>query len=406
MLQIGNKEIKQMNVGNTSVREVYLGSELVWPSAPDTANEWYGVEFSSSATTGTRIGNLEYHKTLPLQSQMRRCVITNDQTGEVKFIKDDDYTQFEDGSTVDYSEYPSSYSSNIMVHIPEFWYSSHYDADTDTWTLKISAVEQEGWVYSPVQYVGAFEATQINSIPPRLVSSARDGNTTPAVSMPISNMQAQARQNGTNWNAYTYKAHKAITFLFIVEYANRNSQAAFNSQLTSEGYHQGGLGNGLVSGSAATAVGATMQNVNSTVGGNSVTISYRGIENPFGNVWKNLIDVWISANNIYYCEDPSKYTSTNTVDTEGYELIGLQPSSNSYVKSLYDNEMAIQSIGASASTYFCDYYYQNSGTNNAVLVGGSWGAGSSAGLLHLSCTGSRSYSNALIGTRLTYELHK
>lgn len=39
MLQIGNKEIEQMNVGNTSVKEMYLGSELVWSSAPDPANE-------------------------------------------------------------------------------------------------------------------------------------------------------------------------------------------------------------------------------------------------------------------------------------------------------------------------------------------------------------------------------
>lgn len=47
---------------------------------------------------------------------------------------------------------------------------------------------------------------------------------------------------------YTYKAHKILTILYLVEYACSNSQKAFNAELTAEGYHQGGLGDGVTTG--------------------------------------------------------------------------------------------------------------------------------------------------------------
>lgn len=404
MLQIGNKEIKQMNIGNTSVKEVYLGSELVWPSGPDPANEWYGVLFEGDSTTGTRIGNLEYHKLLPLQSLMRRCVITDNQAGGADFISDSNPNQFEDGTPVPYGSTLSDYKGNIMVRIPELWYTSHYDTEADTWELKISPVYQEGWMHSPLMYVGAFEgvAATINN---RTNVMASLSGLTPLSNINVNEMHSRARAFGDRWSAYTYKAHKAITFLFVVEYANRNSQADFNSELTVEGYHQGGLGMGVTQVSNAIQTGNTVQYGNQSYGANNGTdsISYRGIENPFGNVWKNTIDCWVSNGDFYYCDDPTKYSYTVTTDTDGYELIGTQPTSNGYIKSLVDNEIVVAGVGGSNAQYFCDYLYANTGTNNLVLIGGRWGTSSYAGVFTLSCDTGRSVALSLIGSRLVFE---
>ena len=406
MLQIGNKEIKQMNVGNTSVKEVYLGSELVWPSGPDPENEWYGVIFKGNSTTGTRIGNLEYHKSLPLQSLIRRCTIDNIDTGLATFVSDSDPNVFEDGTPVPYESTLSNYMGNIMVRIPEFWYTSHTDTEADTWELKISAVSQEGWMHSPLMYVGAFEGVAATISDGTNVMASLPG-LSPLVNTDIGEMQNRARAFGDRWSAYTYKAHKAIAFLFVVEYANRNSQANFNSELTAEGYHQGGLGAGRTSASNSNAIqtGDTIQYGNQSYGANnsSDSISYRGIENPFGNVWKSTIDCWVTNGNFYYCEDLTKYSYNVTTDTDGYKLIGTQPTSGDFISYLVDNEIVVASTGGSSSQYFCDYFYANTGTNNLVFFGGFWGYGSNAGVFALACYLGRSLASSPIGSRLVFE---
>jgi len=58
------ENIIDMQVGSTKVESAWFNGEQVWP----TGEVWYGVKFVGNAATGERTGNLEYHKTLPLQS--------------------------------------------------------------------------------------------------------------------------------------------------------------------------------------------------------------------------------------------------------------------------------------------------------------------------------------------------
>ena len=71
----------------------------------------------------------------------------------------------------------------------------------------------------------------------------------PVTAINRTNFRTYARnRNNTataEWNLYTYHVHKALYWLYVVEYATLNSQAAFNAELTSEGYRQGGLGEGV-----------------------------------------------------------------------------------------------------------------------------------------------------------------
>ena len=97
-------------------------------------------------------------------------------------------------------------------------------------------------------YISAYEASNVDNV----LKSINNGSITPVVNINRTTMQSRARDNNsstTNWNMYTYRAHRILTVLYLVEYACTNSQKAFNAELTAEGYHQGGLGDGVTTGS-------------------------------------------------------------------------------------------------------------------------------------------------------------
>nr|DAF64295.1 MAG TPA: hypothetical protein [Podoviridae sp. ct2m58] len=59
-------------------------------------------------------------------------------------------------------------------------------------------------------------------------------------------MRANCRKSGKEiLNYLQYK--RVLYWLYVIEYANFNCQAEFNTELTSEGFKQGGLGDGVIS---------------------------------------------------------------------------------------------------------------------------------------------------------------
>lgn len=257
-----------------------------------------------------------------------------------------------------------------------------------------------------------------------------------------------ARNNNrtNNWNIYTYDAHRDLTWLFVVEYATLNSQKAFNANLTAEGYHQGGLGEGVTTGSVKIngadtwsfvpcgttnslgngtgIIEYTHTNTNAegaSTGTKVVNVPrYRGIENPFGHVWKNVIDVVVAGtdNSVYICKDYTKFGTfeggTNPTAEQliaaGYELQDFKESTitGQYVKKLVNNNQAdlfptVVGNGASATTYYCDYHWTSAtATPRTLLISGRSDAGSIAGLFALASSGGLDYSHANVGTRITF----
>lgn len=66
---------------------------------------------------------------------------------------------------------------------------------------------------------------------------------------PVSGMTRATQRTwckNANREPLCYEYYKAqFVWLYVIEYANRNSQAAYNAELTQDGYRQGGLGNGV-----------------------------------------------------------------------------------------------------------------------------------------------------------------
>ena len=412
---------------------------------------WYGVKFdlaNSSSPDGVRTGNMEMHKTLPIQSKMRGCTINNDDNTK-RYLKADDWNKWEDGVTI--TDDSKGTAPEIMVEIPEH-YRLLVATPDNTVEIRMSEYNLPGYTKVEKKYIGSYEGvintgsvdTQ-NTLRSIAVSTLK---LKPVVNKTRNQFQTFARGNNrtNNWNIYTYDAHRDLTWLFVVEYATLNSQKAFNANLTAEGYHQGGLGEGITTGTVTVNGATTYSFVHSGVTkslGNGTGIieythtntnaegtstgtkvvnvpRYRGIENPFGHVWKNAIDVVVAGtdNSVYICKDYTKFGTfeggTNPTAEQliaaGYELQDFKESTitSRYVKKLVNNNQAdlfstVVGNGASATTYYCDAHWTSAtATPRTLLIGGGSGNGSGAGVFGLGSDYGLGAFNANVGTRITF----
>lgn len=418
---------------NTQPQNFVLG-EIVTLDAPD----WYGVSWSETSSNPdcTRIGNMDMHRSLPIQSMMKPFAFHTDPSFKECFVP-----MKENFSTSMYSHTNNAEAGqvastvNIMIKIPEFWYVDDYALDTKTHNLKICPHAKPGWYHHKEAYVSAYEAFNFGNAG-RLVSMK---SVVPTINFNRTNGRTWARANGfdgeAKWNLYTYEEHRAICHLFLVEYATRNSQKAVNTALTVEGFRQGGLGSGCTTGtvtingattysfiptgssdslgSGSGEVTVTIQQTDSS-GANTSTITrkcnrYRGIENPFGHIWKHTDDVISVYSNScrtwYKSVKPDQFaTNKNNSYKPLCSVDNVNTGYKTEIKATPACDFFSMSVsGGSETTYWCDYNWDNpDASEHCLLIGGLSGAGGGAGLFYLNSSAGVSYSYAYVGSRLTY----
>ena len=406
----------------------------------------YGVEWDITVSSPilTRIGNPLLHKSLPIQSAYRGCVANN---GVVNYyLYPDDWAYKEDGSTPSVLD---GTDGTVRVHTPKFYGKSGSNGNK-RW-VRISLVKlDDSWVEIPELLIDAYRNTVDNTVSatPKAVSVVNtteafrgggnraqfDGYLTteldtkdafrsdlgkPRTNVSRANMRTYATNAGSELLCYEY--YKWIFYWnYVIEYANFNSQAAYNAELTSDGYRQGGLGPGVTdwSNSATSWSGyngtypitpcgycndignftgikdlvipeCTATNETDTVATKTFKVPrWRGFDNPFGDIWTNLDGVVIqrtAANEI-----SSVYTTTNKeefTDVIGSKTIaGYEVAQGGYIKEFDLGETAeiipSSCTGASVTTYICDYHSCNATSTalRTLLVGGRALYGSTAGL--------------------------
>lgn len=403
--------------------------------------DWYGVQWSETSSNPdcTRIGNMEMHRTLPIQSMMKGYKVTTKQ-GNIPYMLrklEDDWSKTIGGYYGDtHDNNFNGADTNIMVLIPEFWWIDDYSPSSKTHNLKICPHAKPGWNHHKEAFVGAYEGILTND------SFYSRKGVVPSVNVTREKLRTAARNNGNaneyKWNIYTYNEHRAICHLFLVEYATRNSQKAVNTELTPEGFRQGGLGSGCTTGTAtingaqtwsfiptgsSDSLGSGSGEVTVTIqqtdqsGSNTSTITrkcnrYRGIENPFGHIWKHTDDI-ISKYSIVsgkgyrswsICENPINF-STNL--TTKYTPICIEPIVTGYKTEIVITPtcdfFAHACTNGSESTYWCDYNWDNTDTSeHCLLIGSRSDYGGKAGLFALSSYDGVGCSSANLGSRLTY----
>lgn len=421
----------------TTKPDNFVLGEIVTLDAPD----WYGVQWSETSSNPdcTRIGNMDMHRTLPIQSMMKGYIYFKDGNPLYRMLKlNDSWTKCENysaGGWRDVSTLLEDNNVNVMIKIPEFWWIDDYVESTETHNLKICPYAKPGWHHHKEAYVSAYEGY----IDGNYYRSSK--NKIPSVNFTRSTVRPKARANGlgNSWNIYTYNEHRAICHLFLVEYATRNSQKAVNTELTPEGFRQGGLGSGCTTGTATIngaqtwsfiptgssdslgsgsgEVTVTIQQTDSS-GSNTTTITrkcnrYRGIENPFGHVWKHtddVISIYISgygARFWYKCDSPDHFGDSILNDNPYYKNIAANAVVTGYKTKIATTStcdfFASSCNNGSETTYWCDYNWDNTDSSlHCLLIGGLSDDGGRAGLFDLNSRTGVGYSYAYIGSRLTY----
>lgn len=410
----------------------------------------YGIQFDTavSSPTCTRVGNVALHKSLPIQSRMKGCLL-DDNGKVVEYLDPRDWTgQVRDGSR-----------GQVMVEIPMHY--RKFETNGTKRVVRLSEHPLPGYHQVPQMYVSAYEATLERSTG-KLCSVVNEGTDyrgggnnanydgtyrsflgRPVTDISRTAFRAAARKRNTgntSWNCYLYQVHKALFWLFTVEYATLNSQAAYNAELTSEGFRQGGLGDGVTTISwsdwetfngyypfvpcghtdpLGNQTGFVTYTAYNEYGSELKTFNvprYRGVENPFGHLWKwtDGINIRISPteenggdnlSKIFVCEDTSKLNDTNY---NGYKHVGNEARSDGYVKEIVfgeEGEIMPSVVGGGSTTYFCDYHSTNIPTSEAlrgVLFGGHARDGAGAGLAFAGSGGAPSNTNANFGSRLCF----
>lgn len=419
-----------------------------WEDIPDLEERYaYGVEWdtASSSPDGVRVGNMQLHRELPIQSKMKGAVLDN-KGGINKYLG----TSWSDSDVQLASGEPENFS--IMTMIPRHWYKFYFNGTK--FRCMISAIPLPGYKYVDDFFISSYEATIYRSkdlLMSRLgVDSTYneyrggdntaewDGTYRSLLGRPVTNLtrdqfRQAARKRGSGWEMYTYNAHKILFWLFAVEYATLDSQKPFNAQKDANGFAQGGLGPGPAqmtdwtnfnnanplipcgyTNEFGNGSGEKAYVVKNASGGTHATLManrYRGIENPFGHIWKYTDGANIQVTTgdaglsiLWTTDDPSNFSDTSYT---GYDKKGNICCTNGYAKKMLlgeDGDIVATEVGGSSSTYWCDYYYTNTSANRmqVVLVGGSAGNGSAAGLASVDSGSAPSAAYRNAGSRLCF----
>ena len=418
----------------------------------------YGIRhyYNNSSPDLTRIGAAALHQELPVQSQMRRCVV--DPTGAVKYyLSATDSTKKADGTAANLA----GADGQVMVEIPAHYRKCSLNSAQGYMDVEISLYPFEGAIPVPRYLVGAYEASleRKNNLLSSVVNthtSFRGGDNNaewdysyrsllglPVTKISLNNLRQYGRNRGTGWGCYDWNAHLAIYWLFAIEYATLNSQKGFTSTLTAEGFHQGGLGpgvsnfrnwgtynsynpiipcgftNSLGNNTGVMTFKLTPDQAEAYGSEHSESVpSYRGIENPFGHILKCTDGVLGKGVNgeyqdIYVSREPSQYASAIN---DSYVDMGREVTANGYCKAIFASDPSHpqdqrvygdifdRDNSGSSDTFFCDNH-NHANVNNSIyvlMVGGDATDFDRGGLACLSVTATPDSADVNVGSRLCW----
>lgn len=391
----------------------------------------YGVEWDTTVADPalTRIGNPLLHKSLPIQSQYKGCVANN---GVVNYYLDpNDWSKKITGeaSVLDGTD------GTVRVHTPKFYGKSGTNVqDSNKKWVRISTIKMDDtWIEIPEMLIDAYRSTvdTTTSATPKAVSVVNTtaqfrggGNRTandayldtdafrsdlgkPRTNISRANMRTYATNAGSELLCYEY--YKWIFYwAWVIEYATFNSQAAYNAELPAEGYHQGGLGDGITTWNGdwntyngyypltpcgycnefGNFTGVKDLVIPETVVSETVTVAtktfkvprWRGFDNPFGDIWTNLDGIILERteanqpSSVYTTTDTAAFGDDNTAKGK-MTVAGTEVASDGYIKAFdlgEKGEIIPSAVGGSATTYMCDYHYCNASSTalRTLIVGG------------------------------------
>lgn len=390
----------------------------------------------------------------PMYGGRKRCTVGNDGT-ILAYYGDDNYNEDAVTSTGD--------KVQVMVYQPAFWYRVVplvLDENTDSGmgchirkaNYYVSRVKKKGFKLhpafynenrDPVDYIlfSAYEGSMWDTSEGRYVNDNTDTVAyadddllcSVAGRKPISgklagigtieNFEAMAKKRGGGWHLSTIKAEAANQLLMLIELGTMDTQTAIGQGVVTitdrDGYNCSSL-----TGSTAelgSRTGQAAMTVNEIDGGTTeeteagkVSVSYRGVENPWGNIWKHIngVNIWgdgtMSGGQVYIADDFNFSTSKHDGN---YQAVGFTiPNKTNYINAMgygkeeYDWLLMPSAISSTAERSIGDYCYVSANLNNHAIVqlGGGCINLSYAGGFSWACYTASQNRARSIGGRLLY----
>jgi hypothetical protein len=297
-------------------------------------------------------------------------------------------------------------NGEVMVEIPKFYYRM-WRTSTGAIML-VSPTQHSGFKVYPAfvragveldyVYPSAFEGfydsvtgmmRSIANVVPSTSDDVSDGALTPIAAYPattagvegidtnggdIRNCRYWAQARGINWEQYDFLTHNALCMLAFVEYGTFDLQTAIGKGVVEKA--SGTNNNAELTGQTAGYAGGTdFGNASGQIVTNGLkSMSYRGVENLYGNIWK-----WVDGLNIKADYDPyiSDHGFESDKFTDPYYALGVTlPNANGYggdfvLNDIIDFGFLTSVLGGASNSGLFDYYYQSTG-NRVALVSGAW----------------------------------
>jgi hypothetical protein len=363
---------------------------------------------------------------------MKRCVLNAD--GSVNYyLNPSDSTEKADGSAANID----GTDGNVMVEIPKFYYRHTLVGPLNTW--KIRTTPLAGYTLHPAftkagvevnyRYIGAYDACYLDATDSTYKSGlnlddmasnldlandklASVSGVYPLVGVTRDECRTLAENNGTGWHQLDFALWSAIQMLYLVEYADFNTQAnlgdgntgasyvASSSSQTDSPHSVAGKSNSLGNASTDATSGA------SSATRDTAFMSYRGIENWYGNTWTWADGINVnedSAGNVHITNDYRDFADDTTT---GYTLVSSSfPTSSGFIRNILKTGayfLSGDNTGGSSTTYLTDYHFASASASRVVRVGGSANDGAVAGAFYVRSNGGASFASRDFGARLCW----
>lgn len=365
-----------------------------------------------------------------MHKKMRRCIV-NDAGERQYYLHPTDSSKKEDGTpaTLDGTH------GQVMVEVPKFY--SCVSLSGSILKFEASEYPRPGLTLDPAfvkdgmevdyRYYGAYDACFLDATDGLHKSGLNLDNASslfdlnadklasvagayPLAGATRANFRKLAANRGAFWHQLDFSLFVAVRLLYLIEYqtfysqnilgaGNTNGGYLASSALQSDSPHTiAGASNALGNGSTNTTTGA---GVNVKPG--TSFMSYRGIENFFGNCWNFLDGINVNigvAGTVYWTNDRRKFADDTSV---GMQLISsTAPTTSGYISAISPSAFLIASsvVGGSSSTFLTDNWYGSTALNRVVLGGGNAANAAAAGVCAVGANAGSAYADRYIGGRL------
>lgn len=434
------QNINDLNDANFNAKEILTGVDDIKAYLGYMDEDIVGVQIDYKNKTSQRLagaydltGGSDFDKYVMFGGR-KRCNVADDGS-IVAFYGDDTYA--EDGSM-----------GQVMVYQPAFYYKVvplEMDVQNDGigYHLRkanyyVSTKAKTGFKRHPLFYdkngeeiefalLSAFEGSIFDVsadaflfADEQVMDNANDKFCSIAGTKPASGktqdltrpkIEQMAQNRGSDWHGDLIKAESANQLLMIIEMGMMNLQTAIGQGVVSISDTPNTENNSIATGQTSSLGNSTGQ-ADGTAG--QVSVTYRGVENPWGNIWKHVYGVNIWGNGSmkggvpYICTD---FNFAESKNSGNYESAGFTvTNAGGYISAMgYGDEeydwlfMASECLGNS-SVPVGDYHWvtQNLNGYRIALLGGGWLSGSAAGGFCWALLDSVGFRTRTFGGRLVY----